>query len=248
MNTRYNRIVSLVPSLTELIIDLGLKEQLVGRTRFCVHPKEVVEEIPIIGGTKNPRVDKILDLEPDLVIANKEENRQQHIQQLRQSGAEVEVTDIATINQALLTIHQLGVKLGVDTKAAELNKKIGEELERRPDEPSLRTAYFIWKDPWMTIGGDTYINDVMQHWKLENVYGHRQRYPKLELDELARRNPELILLSSEPYPFKEKHVDIVQEACPEARVLQIEGEWFSWYGSRMLDAFENLNRWRKAIS
>lgn len=248
MNYPYNRIVSLVPSLTELIIYLGLKEQLVGRTRFCVHPEEEVEEIPIIGGTKNPRVDKILDLEPDLVIANKEENRQQHIQQLRQSGIEVEVTEIATINQALLTIHQVGVKLGVEPRAAELNKKIGEQLDLRPDEPSLRTAYFIWKDPWMTVGGDTYIHDVMQHWKLENVYGHRERYPKLELDELSRRNPELVLLSSEPYPFKEKHVDVVQEACPDARVLQVEGEWFSWYGSRMLHAFENINVWRKAIS
>lgn len=248
MSASYNRIVSLVPSLTELIIDLGLKEQLIGRTRFCVHPEEEVEEIPIIGGTKNPRVDKILDLEPDLVIANKEENRQQHIQQLRQSGIEVEVTEIDTINQALLTIHQVGVKLGVEPRAAELNKKIGEQLDLRPDEPSLRTAYFIWKDPWMTVGGDTYIHDVMQHWKLENVYGHRERYPKLELEELARRNPELVLLSSEPYPFKEKHVDVVQEACPEARILQVEGEWFSWYGSRMVHAFENLNMWRKAIS
>lgn len=249
MEYPYNRIVSLVPSLTELVINFGLAKQVVGRTRFCIHPEEAVENIPIIGGTKNPGLDKIIELNPELIIANKEENREQHIQQLRrQTEAKVRVTEIATINQALLAIHQLGVNLGVETKATALSKKISNMLEVRPEVKPLRTAYFIWKDPWMTVGGDTYIHDVMQHWQLENVYGHRTRYPKLALDELSQRNPELVLLSSEPYPFKEKHIAMVQEACPNARVMLVEGEWFSWYGSRMLQAFEQLNVWRTSVA
>ena len=247
MPNPYNRIISLVPSLTELIIDLGLEQQLIGRTRFCEHPRPVIEDIPIIGGTKNPRIDKILDLNPDFIIANKEENREQDIQ-LLQEDHPVEVTDIATIEDALLAIHRLGKKLGVAGKAETLIKEINARLDQRPDEKTLRTAYFIWKEPWMTIGGDTYINDVLSHWKLDNVFGHQSRYPKIALDELSAYNPELILLSSEPYPFKEKHLPQVQQACPDARVLLVEGEWFSWYGSRMLTAFERMNVCRKAIA
>jgi ABC-type Fe3+-hydroxamate transport system substrate-binding protein len=243
----YNRIISLVPSLTELIIDLGLQEQLVGRTRFCVHPKNAVKDIPIIGGTKNPRLEKIADLNPDFIIANREENREQDIRQL-QEDYPVDVTEIETIENALLVIHRLGEKLGVSEMAEQLINKISTRLEQRPDEPPLRTVYFIWKEPWMTIGGDTYIHDVMNHWKLHNIFGSQERYPKIPLDELADYDPELILLSSEPFPFKEKHLPEVQQACPDARVLLVEGEWFSWYGSRMLSAFERLNVWRKAIA
>jgi ABC-type Fe3+-hydroxamate transport system substrate-binding protein len=243
----YNRIISVVPSLTELIIDLGLQEQLVGRTRFCVHPKNAVKDIPIIGGTKNPRLEKIADLNPDFIIANREENREQDIRQL-QEDYPVDVTEIETIENALLVIHRLGEKLGVSEMAEQLINKISTRLEQRPDEPPLRTVYFIWKEPWMTIGGDTYIHDVMNHWKLHNIFGSQERYPKIPLDELADYDPELILLSSEPFPFKEKHLPEVQQACPDARVLLVEGEWFSWYGSRMLSAFERLNVWRKAIA
>lgn len=247
MSYPYNRIISLVPSLTELIIDLGLKNQLIGRTRFCVHPKKEVEDIPIVGGTKNPRVDKIIDAHPDIIIANKEENRKQDIQRL-QDEHKVEVTDISTIEEALFTIYRLGKILGVTDAAENLIQKVNDRLEKRPDEPPLRTAYFIWKDPWMTIGNDTYIHDVLDHWKLHNVFEGQTRYPKIPLEKLADYHPELILLSSEPYPFKENHISEVQQACPNARVLLTEGEWFSWYGSHMLHAFERLNVWRKAIA
>ncbi len=244
----YNRIVSLVPSLTELIIDFGLEEQLVGRTRFCVHPEDIIESIPIIGGTKNPRNDKIMELNPDIIIANNEENKKEHIEEFKEkSQAQIEVTDIATIEDALLAIHELGTLLGVKQSADEMAREISSKLSERPDEPPLRTAYFIWKDPWMTVGGDTYIHDVLRNWRLQNVFGHRKRYPKIDLQQLAERNPELVLLSSEPYPFKEKHLAVVEEACPNARVLLVEGEWFSWYGSRMRHAFDRLNIWRKAI-
>ena len=249
MAQTYKRIISLVPSLTELLIDFGLQDQLVGRTRFCIHPEEAVESIPIMGGTKNPRIDSILESNPDYILVNREENKKAHVQQLQEeSDAHVEITDIATIEEALLAIHRLGDQFNRAGKAAGLIEKINQHLEKRPEEPALRTAYFIWKDPWMTVGGDTYVNNVLQNWKLNNVFGHKERYPKITLEKLAERNPELVLLSSEPYPFKEKHLAQVEEACPNARVLLVDGEWFSWYGSRMAHAFERLNVWRKAIS
>ncbi|SHF19654.1 ABC-type Fe3+-hydroxamate transport system, substrate-binding protein [Fodinibius roseus] len=247
MASNYRRIISLVPSLTELLIDLELKDKLAGRTRFCVHPKEEVADIPIVGGTKNPRLDTISQADPDLIIANKEENRPTDIKTLM-DDFEVEVTDIATIEDALITIHRLGQKLQVTEQAGELISDIQDRLTDRPGEPELRTAYMIWKDPWMSIGGDTYIHDVLEHWNLPNIYGSRSRYPKLDLNELQSYNPDLVLLSSEPYPFREKHLAQVQEVCPAARVLLVEGEWFSWYGSHMKHAFGRLNVWRKAIS
>lgn len=247
MTTDYKRIISLVPSLTELLIYLGLEEHLAGRSRFCVHPEEKVKDIPIMGGTKNPRLDKIREADPDYIIANKEENRPQDIKKLM-DDFEVNVTDIATIEDALITIHELGQTLDVSTQADRLIDEIQQQLDERPREPDLQTAYLIWKDPWMTVGNDTYIHDVMRHWNLVNVFGEQSRYPKFELEELKTYNPELILLSSEPYPFKEKHIQPIEEVCPAARILLVDGEWFSWYGSRMKDAFAQLNIWRKAIS
>lgn len=247
MASNYRRIISLVPSLTELLIDLKLKDKLAGRTRFCVHPKEEVADIPIVGGTKNPRLDTIRQADPDLIIANKEENRPTDIKSLM-NDFEVEVTEIATIEDALITIHRLGQKLQVAKRTGELISDIQDRLNERPGEPELRTAYMIWKDPWMSVGGDTYIHDVLEHWNLPNIFGSRSRYPKLDLKELQNFNPDLVLLSSEPYPFREKHLAQVEEVCPAARVLLVEGEWFSWYGSHMKHAFERLNVWRKAIS
>jgi ABC-type Fe3+-hydroxamate transport system substrate-binding protein len=247
MATNKQKIISLVPSLTELVIDLGLEDQLVGRTRFCVHPKEKVEQIPIVGGTKNPRLDKIREINPDYIIANKEENRSQDIESLSEDF-EVNVTEIATIDDALITIHELGQIFNKTEQAKKLITDIQQRFEERPEEPQLRTVYVIWKDPWMTVGGDTYIHDVLEHWNLPNVFGEKMRYPEFSLTDLKEYNPDLILLSSEPYPFKEKHLAQVEEVCPAARVLLVEGEWFSWYGSHMKHAFERLNGWRKTIA
>jgi ABC-type Fe3+-hydroxamate transport system substrate-binding protein len=241
------RIVSLVPSLTELLFDLGLDRRVVGRTRFCIHPGELVEKVPVVGGTKNPRLDKIRDLSPDLIIANKEENRKEDVEEL-QKEFEVMVTEIDTIDEALFAIHDIGWTCGVQEQAKKLISDIQLELERVPDEQSATAAYFIWRDPWMSVGRDTYIHSVMEHWKLQNVYDSQTRYPKTTLHELSLKKPELILLSSEPYPFKEKHIAEVSQFCPGADVILINGEWFSWYGSRMLKAFRQLNILRKAIS
>lgn len=247
MTAKFKRIISLVPSLTELLVDLGLKDRLVGRTRFCVHPKEEVEDIPIMGGTKNPRLDKIKAAEPDYILANKEENRRKDIDDLSQEF-HVNLTDIATIEDALITIHELGHELQAENEAQQLISSINEVLEQIPEEPPQRAAYLIWKDPWMTVGSDTYIHNVMQHWNLDNVFGDKKRYPKINFYELAEKDPDLIMLSSEPFPFKEKHLAEFEEAFPNTRILLVEGEWFSWYGSHMLHSFKRLNVWRKAIA
>ncbi len=247
MAESFNRIISLVPSLTELLICLGLKKRLEGRTRFCVHPEKEVQEIPIIGGTKNPRLDEIKKVDPDFILANREENRKEDIEKLGEDF-QVHLTDIATIEDALITIHQLGKLFEAEAEANQLTTQITEQLNQCPDEPPLRVAYLIWRDPWMTVGADTYIHDVMSHWNLENVFDDQTRYPKITLQNIKQRAPDLVLLSSEPYPFKQKHIEEVEQELPDTRILTVEGEWFSWYGSRMLEAFKKLNIWRKAIA
>lgn len=245
-NMPYQRIISLVPSLTELIIDLGLKEMLVGRTRFCIHPENTVKDIPIIGGTKNPNTEKIIHLQPDLIIANKEENRREDILQL-EKHFEIYLTDISTIDEALSTIINLGIKLSAEVKARKLVEQVEQNLTRTSYEKPISTAYFIWQNPWMSIGRDTYIHDVMKHWGLKNVFSAKTRYPKIKIQRLNDYHPELILLSSEPYPFREKHQKELQKHYPDIPVQLVDGEWFSWYGSGMLRSFEELNRWRREI-
>jgi ABC-type Fe3+-hydroxamate transport system substrate-binding protein len=242
-----SKIVSLVPSLTELLFDLGLGYRVVGRTRFCIHPGERVGDVPIIGGTKNPRIDTIRELGPDLIIANKEENRAQDVEELK-NVCKVMITEISTIEEALFAIHDIGWACGVQEQAKEMIEKIQLLMEAVPDEEPISAAYFIWRDPWMSVGRDTYIHSVMNHWKLENVYSGELRYPKTSLHELSLKKPRLILLSSEPYPFKETHIKEMSEACPGSNIVLVNGEWFSWYGSRMLKAFRNLNSFRRAIS
>jgi len=240
------RIISLVPSLTELIIYFGLQKNVIGRTRFCIHPEDVVSEIPIIGGTKNPNLEKIMKMEPDLIIANAEENRKEDVEFLR-DRFRVVVTDIKSVEDALLSIYELGSVFGMIQKSEELIGAIQAELRQVPDEPVLDIAYFIWKDPWMTVGRDTYIHSVMDHYHLNNVFTDCKRYPRITLSDVTKRKPDYILLSSEPYPFKEKHIKEVEKVCTSSGVVLVEGEWFSWYGSRMLQSFNKLRVFRKAI-
>jgi len=242
------RIISLVPSLTEFVIDMGLKKHLIGRTRFCISPEDKIREIEIIGGTKNPRIEKIVDLQPDIIIANKEENRKEDIEALYQTDAEIFLTDIVTIEDALLTMHELGGRLNVEKQTSLLVEQILNTLEDRPDEQPLQTAYFIWQNPLMTVGKNTYIHDVLQHWNLTNVFSYLSRYPEVTTGHLQLLEPELILLSSEPFPFQTKHISFFKEAYSKTSVELVDGTWFSWYGSRMLQAFEHLNTWRKEIA
>lgn len=233
-------ILSLVPSLTELLFDLGLGAQVAGRTRFCIHPKDRVSEIPIIGGTKNPSLDKIRALKPSLIIANREENRREDVEAL-QDECEVLITDIKTIEDALLAISEIGIACGAVAEAETLVNQIRNELDRTPDLPTKKTAYLIWREPWMSVGRDTYIHSVMEQWNLKNIFSDRFRYPETSLAELEALQPDLILLSSEPYPFREKHLKEVASVCRKSEVRLTDGEWFSWYGSRMVTSFRSLN-------
>ncbi|MDZ7806106.1 MAG: helical backbone metal receptor [Gracilimonas sp.] len=242
----YNKIISLVPSLTELLIELDLKKQLIGRTRFCIHPENIVQDIEIIGGTKNPNIDKITELKPDLIIANKEENREEDILAL-QSHAEIMVTEISTVEDALVEINRIGRRTRRSESAQKITSQISAVLNERPKSKRLNTAYLIWKDPWKTVGNDTYIHDVMGKYGLINIFKDHTRYPNTDLQELSELSPELILLSSEPYPFKEKHIKEIKEHFPDSKIELVNGEWFSWYGSRMAPSFKALNEWRTSL-
>ena len=241
------KIISLVPSLTELLFDLDIGERVIGRTRFCTQPEKTVNKVAVVGGTKNPNIEKIKSLQPDLIIANKEENRKEDILEL-QKDFRVLLTDIDTIEEALFAIHDIGAACDVPGRAKAIIEDVQAELQNVPNEPSRSVAYFIWRQPWMTIGRHTYIHSVLSHWNLENVYSGQVRYPKTTLEELASLSPDIIFLSSEPYPFKENHIQEVGHVCSGADIVLVNGQWFSWYGSRMLPAFRQLHMLRKAIS
>ncbi len=240
------RIISLVPSLTELLFDLGLEKQTVGRTRFCIHPADKVTNTAIVGGTKNPNIEKIKALKPDLVVMNKEENRKEDADEITQLS-EVLVTDINTIDEALLAISEIGLITNTKNKAQQIVDTIQNLRKQKPDSTPLRAAYMIWKKPWMTIGGDTYINNVMKEWNLINVFSNQQRYPEISISDIKKQQTDIVLLSSEPYPFSQKHISEITKELPGIDVILINGEWFSWYGSRMIPAFRSLNEWRNSL-
>jgi ABC-type Fe3+-hydroxamate transport system substrate-binding protein len=236
---RPKRIVSLVPSQTELLADLGLDDEVVGITKFCIHPDSWFRSKTRIGGTKTVHVDQVATLQPDLIIANKEENERAQIEALRHI-APVWVSDIHTLAEATTMIREVGTLCLRSGQADTIAKNIQQGLNTLGPKPAS-VAYGIWRDPWMWAGGDTFINDMLQHCGWTNVLTDINRYPELSLKDLSRYKPELVLLSSEPYPFKEKHIAEVQAAVPDARVLLVDGEMFSWYGSRLLKAPEYLS-------
>ena len=227
------RIISLVPSITELLYDLNLSTKVVGITKFCVHPPEWFQTKEKIGGTKNVNIEKIKALQPDLIIASKEENVKEQIEMLA-TLFPVCLTDVCTYNDAIKMILDIGEITFKKTEAIALSNIIQAEFDTllKPTH-SINTTYLIWKDPYMTVGGDTFIHDLMRKMGLQNMFSEQNRYPQITLEELAILNPQLILLSSEPYPFKENHILEIQALLPTAKVMLVDGEMFSWYGSRM---------------
>lgn len=235
------RIVSLVPSQTELLYDLGLEQQLVGITKFCVHPRHLKAVTTIVGGTKKVNVEKIRALNPDIVIANKEENTLDIVESLR-SVCPVWVTDIKTIEDNFQMIADFGALFNRRTEAKKWIDKIAFGLDdfRRfvAQKPIKKAAYFIWKDPWMVAGADTFINEMLQLNRFENIYASHARYPEVELSKLRLDgDPDLIFLSSEPYPFKEEDAFEIGRFTHHAKTIFVDGEMFSWYGTRLHKAF-----------
>jgi ABC-type Fe3+-hydroxamate transport system substrate-binding protein len=234
------RIISLVPSQTELLFDLGLDEEVVGITKFCVHPEEWFRNKKRVGGTKTVHLDIVRNLQPYLIIANKEENTREQVEELALQFP-VWVSDITTIDHGLDMIRKIGIITGKEANADQLAKEIHEGFKDISSiSKPLKVAYYIWKDPWMTVGGDTFISDVITRIGWKNVVAEKSRYPEVAPSELTGTGVALILLSSEPYPFKEKHIAKIQSLHPNAQIMLVDGEMFSWYGSRMKEAIPYL--------
>jgi len=227
-----SRIISLVPSQTELLFYLGLSDKVVGLTKFCIHPKNEVREKSIIGGTKNFNLEIIRQLQPDLIIGNKEENYQEGIKALRQHY-QVWMSDINSLTDAVDMIIKIAAITGTQEKAKVLISTIESGFRNLFYLNPIPTAYFIWRNPYIAVGSNTFIHEIMDKAGLRNVFAHLSRYPVITPEMLKKTNPQLILLSSEPYPFREKHITEIKQLCPGATVKLVDGEMFSWYGSRL---------------
>ncbi len=227
------RIISLVPSQTELLIDLGLEERLIAVTKFCIHPSTLRRKKIIIGGTKQLHIQKILDLQPDLIIGNKEENEAQQILEL-QRKATVWMSEIYTLQDAFNMIAKIGELTETVEKAEQLVVDIQQKFNALVTVPkqNKKTLYLIWRDPYMVAGKNTFIDHLLELCGWENVV-RENRYPSLDTAMIQQLNPQLILLSSEPYSFKEKHIRELKKICPSAEIRLVDGEMFSWYGSRL---------------
>lgn len=226
------RVVSLVPSITELLSDLGLEDDVLGCTKFCVHPGDLRQKSTVIGGTKNVHLDKVIHLRPHLIIANKEENRQEDVEELS-ALFNTWVSDVSTISEEYQLILLLGELLGKEQKAKEIVAELKAVDIMQISHP-IRVAYLIWKDPYMTVGGDTYISHRLEAMGLHNVYGFQQRYPSMDLKDLTAMDVDMVFLSSEPFPFNMEHLEDIKDQLERTDVRLVDGEFFSWYGSRRL--------------
>lgn len=228
------RIVSLVPSQTELLYELGLEAEVAGITKFCIHPESWFRSKARVGGTKTVNIEKVRALQPDLIIANKEENVKEQIEAL-QELAPVWVSDIRTAADNLEMIRKVGLLTGKADAAQSLANKIQSTFDDLPLEQvqGASVAYLIWYNPIMAAGGDTFIHDVLSRIGLRNVLEQHPRYPELSWEALQALQPEYLLLSSEPFPFSEKHLALFREKLPATKLMLVDGELFSWYGSRM---------------
>ncbi|MCC2547822.1 helical backbone metal receptor [Hymenobacter sp. BT175] len=241
------RIVSLVPSQTELLYDLGLGEQVVGVTKFCIHPAEARKSAAVVGGTKNFNFDTIDALRPDLIIGNKEENYQAGIEQLA-GKYPVWMSDIATLAESVDMIRRVGLVTGRKDAADTLAAAISSSFSVLEAGPALGTAaYFIWRKPYMVAATGTFIDDLLTRAGFTNAFAGLSRYPEVTAEQLALVQPRHILLSSEPYPFAEKHLAEFREICPQATVHIVDGELFSWYGSRLRHSAAYLAQLRHSI-
>lgn len=234
------RIISLVPSQSELLWDLGLRDELIGITKFCIHPNEMFKFKDRVGGTKTLDIQKIRSLKPDLIIGNKEENEYAQIKEL-QNEFPVWMSDIYNLNNAYKMISDIGELVHKKNEATRLVSNIQKSFSviKKFNKTVL---YLIWKNPYMAAGNSTFIGDVLNQMGLINSLKNSDlRYPELTMDEIKNLNPNLIFLSSEPFPFKESHINELKQLVPNATVKLVDGELFSWYGSRLLKSVEYFN-------
>ncbi|MFY0603216.1 MAG: ABC transporter substrate-binding protein [Flavobacteriaceae bacterium] len=245
------RIVSLVPSQTELLYDLGLEANIVGVTKFCVHPISARKNKVVVGGTKNIHLEKIKQLHPDIILCNKEENTKEIVTICKEITT-THVSNIFTLEDANNLILEYGKIFSKNKEAIDIVKKIQYQMKEfkkfTADKPIIKVAYFIWKSPWMVAANNTFIHYILKINNFQNIYEDLERYPTVDLGLIKNGIcPELIFLSSEPYPFKENHVQELKEQVLESKIILVDGEMFSWYGSRMLKAFKYFKKLRLSI-
>lgn len=245
------RIVSLVPSQTELLYDLGLEDNVVGITKFCVHPVHFKRTKTNVGGTKQIHIDKIKALNLDIILCNKEENTKEIVDACSEI-CKVHVSELYTIQDTIALIKEYGSLFSKRTDALKIINKIEYNLrdfqDFIKDKPVLKVAYFIWRAPWMVAANNTFINHLLELNNFENIYANLERYPEVEIKKLRLQgDPDLILLSSEPYPFKEEHAFELGRFSHHAKTVFVDGEYFSWYGSRLINAFDYFKTLRNRL-
>lgn len=229
------KIISLVPSQTELLSDLLLDQEVTGITKFCIHPDAWLKTKTIIGGTKNFRFDRIDALQPDLIIGNKEENYQEGILILKEKYP-VWMSDIITFDDALTMITSIGDITNRSSYSTKITNQIQESFTTLKKFNPQSVLYLIWKKPWMAAGKDTFINTLLEKIGLTNGLKAHERYPELTDEQIGVLKPDLIFLSSEPYPFREQHIEELKRISPSSTIVLVDGEMFSWYGSRLIKA------------
>lgn len=235
------RIVSLVPSQTELLVDLGLESLIFGVTKFCVHPNYLIKTKTVVGGTKQLHIDRVKALDPDIILCNKEENTKAMISEL-EAIAPVHVSNIYNLEDSYELISMYGELFQVEERAFTIVSTIKKECERFQNKikpyPRRKVAYFIWKDPWMVAASNTFIDSVLSEAGFENIFRNEKRYPEISLDDSKLKATDALFLSSEPFPFKDSHVSELRTRFPKKEIKVVDGELFSWYGSRLQYAFE----------
>ena len=246
------RIISLVPSQSEFLWDIGVREgRLVGITKFCIHPDVMFRKINRVGGTKNISIEKIDRLQPDFILANKEENEMSAVLELKKKYP-VWVSDIKNVSDAYQMMLEVGMLCGLQIEAEIIIQRINQVrkdfLLSQPIHPvSLSVAYFIWKKPLMVAGGNTYIDALLREAGFQNIFHDYERYPEVTIEIIEKMKPHLIFLSSEPYPFSNDDVVSMQHRFPFAQVKIVDGEMFSWYGSRLEHAYEYFKKLRVGL-
>lgn len=252
LNHQPQRIISLVPSLTELLHDLGLEKRIIGITKFCVHPIHYKSTKNVVGGTKKVDIELIKHLNPDFILCSKEENTAEIVEELEKISP-LFVSDINSFPEALKFIKEIGTILGKRTESQlmvdKINHKYHDFVKVIEHTQPIKSAYFIWKNPWMVAGSPTFINDMMRINRMENVFAHKGRYPEINIKHLKLQgNPELLLFSSEPYHFKDDDVYEVLIGNEKILSIYVDGRYFSWYGSRLLKTFDYFKTLHKRIA
>jgi len=241
------RIISIVPSQSELLWDLGLRKELIGITKFCIHPHDMFTTVERVGGTKKLNIEKIRSLNPDLIIGNKEENEQTQIIELKKEF-NVWMSDIYTLDDALHMIKSIGEMVNKNAEAYSITNHIQESFQKL-NTIYKSVLYLIWKNPYMAAGNATFIGDMLHRTGLRNAIGdHGARYPELTINEIKALNPDFLFLSSEPYPFNEEHILELQNELPHTKILLVDGELFSWYGSRLIKSVAYFNQLIKTLN